>query len=180
MAKRPRVMTTAEIMRANPHPVTTLLKARGWNDADPHPWRPQVDYDWAADGWLATWRVTRARLETYGLVVTIREASVEDATGFIAIWLEVEESQLPRAHTSRGFELHISIGKLHNYYNAAIVYEAISRINARWAGRTRRLTIGHMAGTAVLATDDLLACDVDLTWLHDRGCYSDRPIHISL
>ena len=180
MAKRPRVMTTAEIMRANPHPVATLLKARGWNDADPHPWRPQVDSDWAADGWLPTWRVTRARLETSGLLVTIREASVEEATGFIAIWLEAEESQLPRTHRSRGFELHISIGKLHNYYSAAIVYEAINRINARWAGRTLRLAIGYMAGTAVLAANDLLACDEDLMWLHDRGCYSDRPIHISL
>jgi hypothetical protein len=133
MAKRPRVMTNAEIMRANPHPLTALLKARGWNDADPHPWRPQVDFDWAADGWAATWRVTRARLETSGLLVTIREASVE-ATGFIAIWLEAEESQLPRAHRSRGFELHISLGKLHNFYNKILVYEAVDRINARWAG----------------------------------------------
>ena len=92
MATRPRVMTTAEIMRANPHPVTTFLKARGWNDADPHPWRPQVDYDWDADGWLPTWRVTRARLETSGLIVTIREASVEAAREHIEL-LEVAEEE---------------------------------------------------------------------------------------
>ena len=123
-------MTNAEITRANPHPAATLLKAHGWNDADPHTSRPQADSDWAADGWLATWRVTRARLETSGLVVTIRQASVE-ATGFIAIWLEAEESQLPRAHRSWGFELHISIGKLHNFYNQTLVYEAVDRINTR-------------------------------------------------
>ena len=167
-------------MCTHPHPVAALLRAQGWNDADRCPWNDEDNDDWSADGWSPTWRVIRAQMETRGMLVTIREASVEEGTGFIAIWVEAEEAILPRPHLARGFNLHISIGKLHNYFNHDIVYDALGRINARWAGRSLRLRIKRMCRTAELHPDDLLAADEDLVWLHDRGCYWECPLHISL
>ena len=173
-------MSPAEVMRLHPHPVAALLRTQGWNDADRCPWNDEGDDDWSADGWSPTWRVIRAQMETRGMLVTIREASVEEGTGFIAIWVEAEEAILPRTHQARGFNLHISIGKLYNFYSHDIVLNALARINARWAGRSLRLRIKRMSGTAELHSDDLLAADEDLVWLHDRGCYRDCPLHISL
>ena len=89
---RLRTMSPAEVMRLHPHPVAALLRTQGWNDADRCPWNDEGDDDWSADGWSPTWRVIRAQMETRGMLVTIREASVEEGTGFIAIWVEAEEA----------------------------------------------------------------------------------------
>ena len=145
---RQRTMSPAEVMRAHPHPVAALLRTQGWNDADTSSWNDQDDVDWSCDGWSPTWRITRAQMETRGMLVTIREASVEEGTGFIAIWVEAEEAILPRPHLARGFNLHISIGKLHNYFNHDIVYDALGRINARWAGRSLRGQFPRRSGAS--------------------------------
>ena len=173
-------MSPADVMRLHPHPVAALLRTQGWNDADYYQQYDEGDDDWSADGWSPTWRIIRARMETRGMLLTIREASVEEGTGFIAIWVEAEEAILPRPHLARGFNLHRSIGKLHNYFTQDIVYDALGRINARWAGRSLRLRINRMGGTAELHPNDPLAADEDLVWLHDRGCYWYCPLHISL
>ena len=105
-----RTKTPAEVMCTHPHPVAALLRAQGWNDADRCPWIDEDNDDWSADGWSPTWCVIRAQMETRGTLATIREASVEEGTGFIAIRVEAEEVILPRTHHARGLDLHISIG----------------------------------------------------------------------
>ena len=95
--------------------------------------------------------------------------------------LEASEDILPRTHKMRNFPLHLSIA-FRSDFRDGIAEEAVQRLRARWAGewtilRFRRYTSG---GTVELAVDELIAMDDDVAWLHSRGHYWARPLHVSL
>ena len=118
----------------------------------------------------------------HGLPVKILDVDIAaDHYGFISMHLEAGEDILPRTHRMRNFPLHLSIA-FRSDFRDGIAEEAVQRLRARWAGewtilRIRRYTSG---GTVELAADELIAMDDDVAWLHSRGYYRDRPMHVSL
>ena len=127
----------------------------------------------------------KQRLEAivrHGLPVKILGVDIgDDYYGFISMHLDACEDILPRSHKMRKFPLHLSIA-FRSDFGHGDAEEAVQRLSARWAGewavlRVRRYTNG---GTVELAADELIAMDDDVAWLHSRGHYWARPLHVSL
>ena len=81
----------------------------------------------------------------------------------------------------RKFPLHLSIA-FRSDFGHGVAEATVQTLSACWTGewtvlRVRRYTSG---GTIELADDDLFVLDDDITWLHARGHYWGRPLHVSL
>ena len=137
--------------------------------------------------WYADYYTRRDRLVRDGLLVLVRGAHIDAATGFVSIIIEANEGDLLRSNADRGFGLHLTWG-FETDYAAGVAREAVVRLNERWAGRLVRLRIGWVGGggSVQLAKDDELAMDPDVWWLHSRGWYGSginvlpRGLHVSL
>ena len=131
--------------------------------------------------WYSDYNQRKERLLRDGLLVLVRGAHVDADTGFAAVYLEANEGDLLRSNTERGFDLHITLGYAADY-GRGVAEECAAIINKRWRGRLVRLRVGWVGsgGSAQLAEDDELASDDYIVWLHSRGWYSDRPLHVSL
>ena len=91
--------------------------------------------------WYADYYTRRDRLVRDGLLVLVRGAHIDAATGFISIIIEANEGDLLRSNADRGFGLHLTLG-FETDYAAGVAREAVVRLNERWAGRLVRLRIG--------------------------------------
>ena len=171
------MMTPAEMV-ANPHPVAAAFRAAGWADAE-----DDQDFDeaaWLAEGWKPTWRVTRANIERYGLLVRVIETRI-DPWGFVAMWFEGYEVYLPRSDAARNNGLHISLGYMQDWPGREEqVRDSLAELNATWAGKTMWLPIERMSSSARVYRYHPLAMDENILYWHRRGRYWRRPIHISL
>ena len=130
--------------------------------------------------WHANWQDRLDAIVRHGLPVKLRRTTIDD-DGFISVGLEIDELILPRSHRMRGFHAHLTLG-FRSDYGAGIAEAAVERINQRWQGewmliRVKRYTSG---GTVELSADDMLYRDDDIYWLHSRGWYGARRLHISL
>ena len=127
------------------------------------------------------------RLVADGLLVLVRGAHIDAATGFVSILLEANEGDLLRSNADRGFDLHITLGYATDYHHG-VAAESIERINQRWQGRFVRLRVEWVGGggSIQLGRDDPFVCDLDVYWLHSRGWYGNglhvkpRGLHVSL
>ena len=132
--------------------------------------------------WHGDWKARLEAIVRHGLPVKILDVDIAaDRYGFISMRLETSEDILPRTQKMRGFPLHLSIA-FRSACRNGIAEEVVQRLRARWAGewtilRIRRYTSG---GTIELTNDDLLVLDDDIAWLHARGYYWDRSMHVSL
>ena len=83
--------------------------------------------------------------------------------------------------TSHVTEHHLSIGYASDW-RPGVAEECRARLSERWVGRDLRILISWMSnsGAAFIHDDDWLALDYDIAWLHRRGHYWDRGLHISL
>ena len=132
--------------------------------------------------WHDDWKGRLEAIARHGLSVKILGVDIgDDDFGFISIRLEADEDILPRSHKMRKFPLHLSIA-FRSDFRDGVAEQAVQRLSARWAGewtvlRIRRYTSG---GTVELAADELIAMDDDVTWLHSRGYYWVRTLHVSL
>ena len=179
LARKPSTaMATPAEMRAAPHPVAAAFRAAGWADSD-----GEQDFDeaaWLAEGWKPEWRVIRACMERQGLLVEVIEARV-DPWGFVAVWFDADEIDLPRTHLARNNGLHISLGYLDDWPGFENqVRESVEELNATWAGRTILLPVERMSSSARIARDHPLAADPNILYWQRRGRYRRCPIHISL
>jgi hypothetical protein len=178
---RPRFTSAADMVHLLP-PDAVVLIAR----FAPH---PAVDVLWTSKRWRSRWAVANgwhANREDLldALVHNGMPTRIEAATivgDFVSIEVDVDEALLPRTGDMREFRLHITLGYESDYW-AGIARDAVSRINERWSGRSvilklRRWTNG---GTVELARCEELALDEDIAWLHSRGYYNDRKLHVSL
>ena len=136
----------------------------------------------AVKHWHDDWKERLESIVRHGLPVKILDVDIAaDHYGFISMRLEASEDILPRTHKMRNFQLHLSIA-FRSDFRDGIAEEAVQRLRARWAGewtilRIRRNTSG---GTVELAADELIVMDDDVVWLHSRGYYRKRPLHVSL
>jgi hypothetical protein len=150
---------------------------------------PTVDALWTSRRWRSRWAVANGwhadradRLDAlvlHGMPAFIKGATIVEE--FASVEVAVEESLLPRTSEARDFKLHLTLG-YETDYGAGIARDAVSRINQRWSGR---FVIIHLkqwtnGGTVELAWYDDLALDEDIAWLHSRGHYYKRKLHISL
>ena len=150
---------------------------------------PIVDALWTSRRWLRRWGTANEWYEDWqerrdlilrrGLPAHIEGAVVEG--DFFSIHLRIDEEFLVRSHTARGFRLHITLGYVTDW-RAGTAEEAAERINAKWRGLDLVLKISWMGsgGAAFLSDDEPLALDWDVAWLHHRGYYADRGLHVSL
>ena len=103
---------------------------------------------------------------------------------FIAFYIEVDNSWLPRPNATRGWELHVSLGFLSEYRTRGVtddtVMELITTLNGRWSGKHHMLTVEWVGNGAALMIhrDDALALDPIVDYLSAHGGY-DRQLHIS-
>ena len=150
---------------------------------------PAVDVLWTsrrwlrlwgiANDWFADWQERRDLMLRRGLPVHIEGAVLDKE--FFSVHITISEDYLIRSHAARGFQLHLTLG-FRSDWGAGIAEDAMVRINRRWSGRDAILHISWMGcgGAAFLDESDELAQDWDISWLHSRGWYSDRGLHISL
>ena len=133
-----------------------------------------------AAGWYPDWRKRRDDILRYGLPAKVQSVEVGDA-GFFATYFQIDEAHLPRSHESRGFPLHLTIGYTSDW-RPGVAEERRARLTDRWAGRDLRVRISWVGsgGAAFIRDGDWLAKDYDIVWLHRRGHYRDRDLHISL
>ena len=140
-----------------------------------------------AMAWYCDYESRKERLLRHGLLVLVEEVRVDPATGFLAIYLQANDSDLLRSNTDREFPLHITLGYASDYGNG-VAAEAAQRLNNRWRGRLVRLAIDWVGGggSIQLAANDLFVMDEDVYWLHSRGWYGNgvnclpRSLHVSL
>ena len=132
-----------------------------------------------ANGWHEDREDRLDSLVLHGMPVHIEAATIVDE--FVSIEVNVDESLLPRTAEARGFNLHLTLG-FESDYGVGIAREAVARINERWQGRVMVLRVAKWTngGTVELAWYDDLALDEDIAWLHDRGHYWERKLHVSL
>jgi hypothetical protein len=132
-----------------------------------------------ANGWYKGWQERRDAVLTRGLPLRIAGAVLDEE--FLSIHVDIDEAHLIRSHAARGFQLHITLGYASDW-GPGIALEAMERINKRWRGLNVIAKIEWMGsgGAVFFAEDDPLAIDWDIAWLHSRGWYSDRGLHISL
>ena len=137
--------------------------------------------------WYSDYSERKERLLANGLLVLVRGAHVDAATGFVSIGLEANESDLLRSNVEREFALHITLGYASDYA-AGVAHDTVARINQRWAGRLVRLRVAWVGGggSIQLAHNDPFVNDPDVYWLHSRGWYGNginvraRGLHVSL
>ena len=91
--------------------------------------------------WHSDYSERKGRLVASGLLVLVRGAHIDDATGFVSIIIEANEGDLLRSNADRGFGLHLTWG-FETDYAAGVARDAVVRLNERWAGRLVRLRIG--------------------------------------
>ena len=128
--------------------------------------------------WFPDWELRKAWVERNGLPVIFTEARVTD--GFVALYLEADESILPRSHVSRGFNLHVSLG-FRNDYEEGVAEMLCEFINAEWSNRYHVLDIEWVGGgAAMIRAHDSIRRDPLITYLHERGYYGARQLHVSL
>jgi hypothetical protein len=65
--------------------------------------------------WYSDYDVRRSRLEREGLLVLVRGARVDAASGFLAVYLEANQGDLLRSDADREFALHQSLGFASDY-----------------------------------------------------------------
>ena len=130
--------------------------------------------------WFPDWELRKAWVERNGLPVIFAEARVT-ADGFVALYLEADESILPRSHVSRGFKLHVSLG-FRNDYAESVAEMVCECINAVWSNRYHVLDIEWVGkvGAAMVHLHDLIRRDPLITYLHVVGYYRARQLHVSL
>ena len=129
--------------------------------------------------WFPDWELRKAWVERNGLPVIFTEARVTD--GFVALYLEADESILPRSHVSRGFPLHVSLG-FSSDYPEGVADVLVGAINAQMANQFYVLDIewvGH-GGAAMIRGTDPFALDPLIKLLHVNGYYGRRQLHVSL
>ena len=103
---------------------------------------------------------------------------------FLAIYVAVDDAWLPRPHSTRGWELHVSLGFLSEYRARGLtddaIMELINILGERWSGRHHMLTIEWVGRGAALMIhrDDVLALDPIVDFLSAHGGY-ERQLHIS-
>ena len=124
--------------------------------------------------WYSDYQARHDRLLADGLLVLVRGARIDAVSGFMAIYLEADESNLLRSNADRGFDLHLSLGFVSDYA-LGIAEQCINTINDRWRGRLVRLKVSWIGrgGSIQLARDDPLAGDDYIRWLHSRGWYGN-------
>ena len=137
--------------------------------------------------WYSDYDARKDRLLANGLLVLVRGARIDAASGFMAVYLEANQGDLLRSDADREFALHLSLGFASDY-GPGVAAESIAVINNRWAGRLVRLKVDWVGsgGSIQLAKDDPLASDDHIPWLHQRGYYGNgveclpRDLHVSL
>jgi hypothetical protein len=132
------------------------------------------------DGWHANWEAKMNAIIRHGLPVKVRDVDIS-ADGFISLRMDVDELLLPRNHKARQFGLHLSLG-FKSDYGKGVAEDAVRRLRNKYAGEWLPLRMAYYTSgdAVVLADDDVLATDDDISWLHSRGSYWKRPVHISL
>ena len=106
--------------------------------------------------------------------------------GFLAMWVDIDEGVLPRAHADRRFDLHYSLGKLANYNQAGfteeMVMEMVAELNKRYAGTNRILKIEWCGkgGSVNFHPDEPLILDPVVQFLFHYGGVDWKGAHISL
>ena len=129
--------------------------------------------------WRADYMERNAWLQRNGLPVIIEEARVTD--GFVAIYVQAEDTYLPRSNVSRGFPLHVTLG-FRDDYAEGVAELLVEYINANWANKFYVFDIewvGH-GGAAMIRRTDPMYLDPLIVYLHDTGYYGARQLHVSL
>jgi hypothetical protein len=177
----PRFASAAEMVHLLPPDAVVLLARFAAH--------PIVDVLWTSKKWRSRWAVANGwhadredRLDSLvlrGMPAFIKGATIVEE--FASVELEVDEALLPRTSKARNFKLHLTLG-YETDYGAGIAREAIARINQRWSNRFVLIHLKRWtnSGTVELAWYEELALDEDIAWLHSRGHYYDRQLHISL
>ena len=138
----------------------------------------------STDRWHDDWEQRKDRLLKEGLPVDIRGFRIDD--GFVAMYVGATEEVLPRAHSDRRFDLHLSLGKIYHYESVGvpehIAREVIGVLNRRYAGTSRTLKIDRMGtgGSANLHKDEPLISDPLVKFLFENGRVAYKGAHISL
>ena len=131
-------------------------------------------------GWYADYKERNAWLERHGLPVIIEEARVTP-DGFVAIYVQAEDTCLPRSNVSRGFPLHVTLG-FRGDYGEGVAELLVNYINGHWANKFYVFDIewvGH-GGAAMIRRTDPMYIDPLIVYLHDNGYYGARQMHVSL
>ena len=134
----------------------------------------------AMAGWFADCKERKAWLERHGLPVIIEEARITP-DGFVAIYVQAEDTCLPRSNVSRGFPLHVTLGFRGDYVEG-VAELLCDFINGHWANKFYVFDIewvGH-GGAAMIRRTDPLYLDPLIVYLHDNGYYGARQMHVSL
>ena len=103
---------------------------------------------------------------------------------FIALYAEVNDAWLPRPNSTRGWELHVSLGFLSEYgargLTEGTVMELLKVLEQRWSRKHHMLMVEFVGNGAALMInrDDPLALDPIVDYLSTHGGY-DRQLHIS-
>ena len=98
----------------------------------------------------------------------------------LALVVDIDERYLPRSHSDRGFDLHISLIFENELTNELAM--AALRLHQRWAGQAVLLRVAWVGngGGAMFSPTDPIAADVDAQRLHSAGSYARRDMHISI
>ena len=151
-----------------------MAAASGWH-------RPAED---STDRWHDDYEQRKDRLRKEGLPVYIRGFRIDD--GFVAMYVGATEEVLPRAHSDRRFDLHLSLGKIYHYESVGvpehIVQEVIGVLNKRYAGTHRTLKIYDLGtgGSAKFHMDEPLISDPLAKFFFENGGVAYKGTHISL
>ena len=133
--------------------------------------------------WHPAWRARRDAMIAHGLparVIGVTLLPPWEGHRLLVLEMDIAEVLLPRTHVQRGFDLHLSLAFEEDLtVDLALV---AMRLHRRWAGRHVVLRVAWLGngGAAMLASNDPLVSDADIRYLHSRGGYSHRNLHVSL
>jgi hypothetical protein len=103
---------------------------------------------------------------------------------FIALYAEIDTCWLPRPNSTRGWDLHVSLGFMSEYRSRGVaedaVLELIRILDQRWSDTCHMLTVEWVGNGAALMIDgdDPLSLDPVVDYLAKHGGY-ERQLHIS-
>jgi hypothetical protein len=137
-----------------------------------------MDADWRADYWQ--WVDTVRRHGLPARIVGVELLPEWDGDRLLAIVLDVSEAALPLSNAARGFCLHVSLAFLSEMSDA--MWTAAACVQHRYAGQCINLQIEWIGrgGAAMIDEGDVLASDADVVFVHSRGFYAERQLHVSL
>ena len=103
---------------------------------------------------------------------------------FIAVYVEIDDSWLPRPNDTRGWELHVSLGFISEHRARGVaadtVVDLVNMLAQRWSDTHHMLTVEWVGNGGALMIDgsDPLSLDPVVDYLSQHGGY-DRQLHIS-